>query len=72
MLNVALNETFTNGYLDFSEPEDDDISMACEIVNDFQRQDQVNKVDCKSLSGAPFIKQYPVQKIHKCHSNRGE
>ena len=36
MINPAFNESFTNGYLDFSEPdEDDDISMTCELVTDF-------------------------------------
>jgi len=35
MVHLALNDTLTNGCLDldFSEPEDDDISMTCDIVN---------------------------------------
>lgn len=36
MVNIELNETFTNGCLnlDFSEGMDDDISMTCDFVED--------------------------------------
>ena len=36
MVNLAFNETFTNGCLDldFTDGEDDDISMTCDIVTD--------------------------------------
>lgn len=45
MINMALNETFTNGYLDFSEAdEDDDISMTCEFVTEFNDKPK-NKVN---------------------------
>jgi hypothetical protein len=36
MVQLTFNETFTNGCLDlgFTDGEDDDISMTCEIVTD--------------------------------------
>jgi hypothetical protein len=36
MVHLAFNETFTNGGfdLDFSDGEDDDISMTCDFVTD--------------------------------------
>lgn len=39
MVNLAFNETFTNGCLDldFSDAEDDDIRMTCDIT-DFNNQ----------------------------------
>lgn len=50
MINPAFNESFTNGYLDFSEPdEDDDISMTCELVTEFTHHTPKITSDAKSV-----------------------
>lgn len=52
MVHLAFNETLTNGCLDldFSDNEEDDISMTCDFVTDFNQPSNLNhSVELKSF-----------------------
>lgn len=74
MINPAFNESFTNGYLDFSErDEDDDISMTCELVTELNHMpiiasDAKSVMSCNQKSRHVSVN-HP-KPMNKSYSNR--